>query len=229
MKWKTAMNACQCPLSTMIKSWLLKEPFQLKFIAECRWFLVVMWVLWITRPQNVKIVIWEELVCVIKNKVNYVWQHPTNVRWERLMISLRTITKSLNGKLLSNLVFHSNIWVILLMFFNTGGFMQNGFFACWRQRWKLQEWNFSNNCHATRATVRCFLSLYHVSQQNMGPSFWDRNEMSFHRKSSQHSLAGRNNQVLDNVEGYSNVFPLRWHHYQVRVLHWNTQNFWNND
>lgn len=142
MKWKTAMNACQCPLSTMIKSWLLKESFQLKFIAECRWLSVVMWVLRVTRPQNGKIVIWEELVCVIKNKVDYVWQHPTNVRWERLMISLRTISKSLNGKLLSNLVFHSNIWVILLMFFNIGGFMQNGFFACLTAEMKASKMEF---------------------------------------------------------------------------------------
>ena len=34
---------------------------------------------------------------------------------------------SLKGKLLSSLAFHRNVWVTLLMFFNNGRFLHDGF------------------------------------------------------------------------------------------------------
>lgn len=43
---------------------------------------------------------------------------------------LRTINRSLKGKLLSSLAFHRNIWVTLLIFFNIGKFVQDGFLEC---------------------------------------------------------------------------------------------------
>lgn len=133
LTWKSAVNTHRCTLdnTSWLNFWLLKDNLQLKFITECRLFMVITMLMWVQCMHH-----WGKMYKegeqrkVLQNKVDNLWQQPMSLTQERLMYWLRTIDKSLRGKLLSSLVLHRNVW-FTLMFFSTKMFVQDGFLAYW--------------------------------------------------------------------------------------------------
>lgn len=174
MKWKPVVNTHQCTFSNVLwlKLWWLKVHLQLKLIAECRLFMMMTmltWVLCITGLKSCKDDKPGRLYLCVQEQ-----NGPSAIATDEFHMSkldklIKAISKSFKGKLLSILAFYRNDTVILLMFFNIGRLVQDGFLTCWWQRWKFQERKFASNCHNESEVRKFFTTAW---QQGVIISLW---------------------------------------------------------
>jgi hypothetical protein len=86
------------------------------------------------------------------------WQQLISFTGKRVMNSLKKISGSLRGKLLSKLVFHKNAWVTLLIVLYIRRFVHTGLLAC---SWQTFEVSLTRNLPAVLffCTIRMKLRL----------------------------------------------------------------------
>lgn len=184
------------------------------------------------RAKNVRMANRKGLICVINKEVDDMWHQLMSFTSKRLMNWLRTIDRLLKGKLLSGLAFHRNVWVTWLMFFSIRRFVQDGFLACWRQRWKLWEVKFASKfCHTMRTKMRNFFTIWWQLMKHgciiMNPksSVQAISSQKFTCKKNSKTQLGQEKSWLQFLGMQMVLYTLTsLNHHQLRALHCNTQN-----
>ena len=175
----------------------------------------------------------EELICVINNEVDDLWQKLMSFTRKSLISWLRTMNASLKEKLLSNLAFCKNVCITLFMSFSIGGCVYDGFLTCWWYRWKHQELKFASNfCHTMRMKKMNFFKILRQLTKcgciimNMKPSISPLQSFTCITENSKPRLGKEKSRLqFWKVGGLFTQTTLKMGPSSTIVVYCNTQNF----